>query len=576
MSVSAVSSNRAFSAQASQNDYTIQRGDTLSGIAARHGVSLQSLLSANPQIRNPDVIYPGQSLSIPGGGGGRSGGSDGAVQGAQGPSGVSGTTPNSLQGRINEAMGFFESQGWTRAQAAGIVGNLQAESGVDSNRAQDGGGPGYGLAQWEAPRQADFRAWAGKDIHQSTFREQLEFIQHELTTTERGAGNALKGATTASEAAQIVCNKYERPGIPHMESRIANANAIFNNATPSQPGGNSPKPGGDTPSTPKPSTPGAGGGNYTVRSGDTLSGIAGRNGVSLSALIAANPQIKNANLIYPGQTVHIPGGSPSGGGNNGGSYTVRSGDTMSGIAGRNGVSLSALIAANPQIKNANLIYPGQTVHIPGGSPSAGGNNGGGSYTVRNGDTMSGIAAQHGVSLSALISANPQIKNPNLIYSGQAVHIPGGGSSSGSQGSSGVNGSTGPSDVKGVNSSQRLADAARSAAMGMGGYQSQGLCATGVSRAIQNTYGIKVWGNGNQIDDNLPRDKFKQINIPLSEALKIPGLVLTWEHTSTALGAKYGHTAITLGDGHSSASDFIERNTLAGDASRTGLKIFMPI
>ena len=34
--------------------------------------------------------------------------------------------------------------------------------------------------------------------------------------------------------------------------------------------------------------------------------------------------------------------------------------------------------------------------------------------------------------------------------------------------------------------------------------------------------------------------------------------------------------ITLGDGHSSASDFIERNTLAGDASRTGLKIFMPL
>ena len=57
-------------------------------------------------------------------------------------------------------MGFFESQGWTRAQAAGI-GNLQAESGVDPNRAQDGGGPGYGLAQWEGPRQvADFKAWA--------------------------------------------------------------------------------------------------------------------------------------------------------------------------------------------------------------------------------------------------------------------------------------------------------------------------------------------------------------------------------------------------------------------------------
>lgn len=366
MSVSAVSNNRALAAQsASSNDYTIQRGDTLSKIAAQHGVSVQDLLAANPQIRNPDVIYPGQSLSIPSGG--RSGGSGGS-QGVQGPSGVSGATPNSLQGRINEAMGFFESQGWTRAQAAGIVGNLQAESGVDPNRAQNGGGPGYGLAQWEAPRQADFKAWAGKDIHQSTFREQLEFIQHELTTTERGAGNALKGATTASEAAQIFCNKYERPGIPHMETRIANANAIFNNATPTQPGGSSPgKPDGNPPSTPNPSTPGSSGGNYTVRSGDTLSAIAERNGVSLSSLIAANPQIKNPNLIYPGQTVHLPNGASGGGG---GSHTVRSGDTLSGIAAQNGVSLSSLIAANPQIKNPNLIYPGQTVHIPGGGSTS--------------------------------------------------------------------------------------------------------------------------------------------------------------------------------------------------------------
>jgi spore coat assembly protein SafA len=371
MSVSAVSGNRALAAQSSSssNDYTIQRGDTLSKIASQHGVSVQDLLAANPQIRNPDVIYPGQSLSIPSGG--RSGGSSG-TQGVQGPSGVSGATPGSLQGRINEAMGFFESQGWTRAQAAGIVGNLQAESGVDPNRGQDGGGPGYGLAQWEGPRQADFKAWAGKDIHQSTFREQLEFIQHELTTTERGAGNALKGATTASEAAQIVCNKYERPGIPHLDARIANANAIFNNATPTTPGGSAPgKPdGGNTPTpTPTPSTP-SGGGNVTVRSGDTLSAIAERNGVSLSSLIAANPQIKNPNLIYPGQTVHLPGGA-SGANGGGGSVTVRSGDTLSGIAAQNGVSLSSLIAANPQIKNPNLIYPGQTVHLPGGAAPSG-------------------------------------------------------------------------------------------------------------------------------------------------------------------------------------------------------------
>ena len=45
---------------------------------------------------------------------------------------------------------------------------------------------------------------------------------------------------------------------------------------------------------------------YLVKKGDTLWGIAKRYGVSLTALIAANPQIKNPNLIYPGDRVNIP------------------------------------------------------------------------------------------------------------------------------------------------------------------------------------------------------------------------------------------------------------------------------
>jgi len=122
--------------------------------------------------------------------------------------------------------------------------------------------------------------------------------------------------------------------------------------------------------------------------------------------------------------------------------------------------------------------------------------------------------------------------------------------------------------------RKLAAAGRQAALSIGGYQSQGLCATGVSKAIQSAFGFKVWGNGNQIDNNLPRDKFKQVNMSLAEALKTPGLVLTWEKTSTRLGSIYGHTAITTGDGRSTVSDFIESNTLNA-GGRSGLKIFRP-
>jgi len=208
------------------------------------------------------------------------------------------------------------------------------------------------------------------------------------------------------------------------------------------------------------------------------------------------------------------------------------------------------------------------------------------YRIRQGDTLSALASRFHTSVSALARAN-NIANPSLIIAGKSLRIPGKGDSfepAKGGGTKGVGGAKGGGQVQqsggaaGPNGAspamRRLAEAGRAAAMGMGGYNSQGLCATGVSRAIQNAFGVKVWGNGNQIDNNLPRDKFKQVNMSLADALKIPGMVLTWEKTSTAAGSKYGHTAITTGDGRSSVSDFIERNTLAA-GGRSGLKIFMP-
>ena len=138
-------------------------------------------------------------------------------------------------------------------------------------------------------------------------------------------------------------------------------------------------------------------------------------------------------------------------------------------------------------------------------------------------------------------------------------------------SSGGGGAT--TSVNGIRSDKGFADASYNVAMSMGGYKSQGLCATGVSRAIKNYYGYTVWGNGNQIDDNLPKDKFQQINVSLADALKVPGLILTWEATATKLGAIYGHTAITQGNGSSSSCDFYEYNTL-GCSGRTGYKCFV--
>ncbi|WNG50532.1 LysM peptidoglycan-binding domain-containing protein [Archangium minus] len=216
------------------------------------------------------------------------------------------------------------------------------------------------------------------------------------------------------------------------------------------------------------------------------------------------------------------------------------------------------------------------------------------YRIRQGDTLWALASRFKTSVSALARLN-KISNPNLIYAGNSLRISGharsdsfesakGGGARGGSGTKRAGGSRGSGHVDGSRGAgspgqataamRKLASAGRAAAMSLGGYNSQGLCATGVSRAIQNAFGFKVWGNGNQIDNNLPRDKFKQVHMSLAEALKIPGLVLTWEKTSSRAGSIYGHTAITTGDGRSSVSDFIERNTL-GAGGRTGLKIFMP-
>ena len=129
-------------------------------------------------------------------------------------------------GRPEEAQAFFESKGWTKEQAAGIVGNLVVESRLKTDALGDGG-QAYGIAQWHPPRQAKFRQVYGKDIRQSSFREQLEYVNWELNNSEKAAGNALRQATTASEAAAIVDKKYERSAGYHLAERVSNANAIM-------------------------------------------------------------------------------------------------------------------------------------------------------------------------------------------------------------------------------------------------------------------------------------------------------------------------------------------------------------
>lgn len=152
----------------------------------------------------------------------------GAMGSMMGGEDYSNLKPAGDSAHSGQAMQYFMSQGWTKEQAAGIVGNLQAESGanLDSNAVGDGG-KAYGIAQWHADRQANFtnKAKFGK-IAGSSFEDQLKFVQWELNNTESAAGKALKSARTPQEAAEIIDRLYERSAGTHRGQRIANAIAL--------------------------------------------------------------------------------------------------------------------------------------------------------------------------------------------------------------------------------------------------------------------------------------------------------------------------------------------------------------
>lgn len=109
------------------------------------------------------------------------------------------------------AVDYFQSQGWTKEQAAGIVGNLQHESGAnlkyDSYNDKENA---YGIAQWHADRQRNFEQVFGHSIRNSTLQEQLAFVQWELTHSESRAGKLLSQSQSAADAAKIINKYYER------------------------------------------------------------------------------------------------------------------------------------------------------------------------------------------------------------------------------------------------------------------------------------------------------------------------------------------------------------------------------
>ncbi|WP_292811636.1 LysM peptidoglycan-binding domain-containing protein [Microbacterium sp. HA-8] len=184
--------------------------------------------------------------------------------------------------------------------------------------------------------------------------------------------------------------------------------------------------------------------DYTVSPGDTVSTIASRFGLRTADVLAWNG-LTWSSLIRPGDVITLTPQSPAPAAAPEPapapvpvalSHTVAGGDTLSTIAARFGVSLQALFDANG-MGWGTVIYPGQVVSIPGAvaaasvapapapapAPVAAPAPAAATHTIVSGDTLSGIAAAHGVSLQALFDANG-LGGGSIIYPGQQVSIPG--------------------------------------------------------------------------------------------------------------------------------------------------------
>lgn len=147
-----------------------------------------------------------------------------------------------------------------------------------------------------------------------------------------------------------------------------------------------------------------------VRAGDTLWAIAREYGTTVEAIVREN-RIVDPNRIFAGERLRITLPARGSGEE---IYTVRRGDTPISIAGKFGVTLSALEDRNG-LERGETIYAGDKLSIPGAGMS------GEFYVVRPGDTLFYISRRTGVPIRTLVGIN-KIKDPDLIYAGEHLKL----------------------------------------------------------------------------------------------------------------------------------------------------------
>ena len=159
---------------------------------------------------------------------------------------------------------------------------------------------------------------------------------------------------------------------------------------------------------------------HIVKRGDTLYKLAQQYATTVMAIMAANPYVNPNNLMIGHRLCiplkNLPPSCPQGS-----LHIIKPGDTLYALSKFYNLSLDALMESNPGIDPDNLRI-GHGICIPVDSLPQPCGEGGSIYTVKKGDTFYRIAKQNNISLSLLISANPQV-NPEAILPGQKLCIP---------------------------------------------------------------------------------------------------------------------------------------------------------
>ncbi len=340
--------------------YIVRPGDTLFSIARRFNTTVAELLRVNPFITNPDLIFPGQIICVP-----AAPPPPGVCPAGCGPYVVGvGETIFSIAGRLGVSVNSI------------LICNPDLTN-------PDLIFPGQTIC---VPAGAVVRCLPGSQPYTVVAGDTLFSI-------------AARFGTTVAELLRL--NPF-----------IKDPNLIFPGQVICVPA--APPPPGVCP---------AGCGPYVVGVGETIFSIAGRLGVSVNSILLCNPGLTNPDLIFPGQTICVPAGAVVRCLPGSQPYTIVAGDTLFSIAARFGTTVAELLRANPFIKDPNLIFPGQVICVPFPAPAPGCPVNCQPFTVGVGDTIFSIARRLGVTVAAILACNPGLTDPNLIFPGQVICVP---------------------------------------------------------------------------------------------------------------------------------------------------------